>query len=70
MPLYSFHCPACGQDFDRFLRLSRLANGAACPACSAPVSHPAAGGPASAQAPSPAPEPASGQGSCLIPQRG
>lgn len=70
MPLYSFHCPACGQDFDRFLRLSQLRDGAACPACSAPVPHPAAGGTAPAQAPAPAQESSSGSGSCLIPQRG
>jgi len=69
MPQYSFHCPACGKDFDRFLRLSRLGQGATCPSCAAPVQHPA-GGQAAAPAASSAASPASGQGSCLIPQRG
>jgi putative FmdB family regulatory protein len=69
MPLYSFHCPACGKDFDRFLRLSKLKDGAACPSCSAPVAHSSSQAgqtPATAQAPNPSP----GEGSCLIPQRG
>ncbi|MEW5773078.1 MAG: zinc ribbon domain-containing protein [Thermodesulfobacteriota bacterium] len=68
MPLYAFRCPACGQDFDRFLRLSELRQGAPCPACKAPVQHPAGGGQAAAQAQAASPAP--GQGSCLIPQRG
>lgn len=71
MPLYSFHCPACGANFDRFLRLSQLADGAACPACAAPAPHAsttAAAGAAAAPAPDPNPSPAAG--SCLIPQRG
>lgn len=33
MPMYTFHCPACGADFELFLRPSEASRGAKCTAC-------------------------------------
>jgi putative FmdB family regulatory protein len=31
--MYTFRCPACGNEFELFLRLSEALRGAPCPAC-------------------------------------
>lgn len=33
MPMYTFHCPACNNAFERFLRPIEAIGGASCPAC-------------------------------------
>jgi len=33
MPMYTFHCPTCGSEFEQFLRPSEALKGARCPAC-------------------------------------
>jgi putative FmdB family regulatory protein len=34
MPMYAFHCPKCGNEFELFLRPSEALKGVQCPACS------------------------------------
>jgi putative FmdB family regulatory protein len=46
MPLYTFHCPKCDQDFEAFLRFSEAQAGAPCPSCGATAREPAGGAPA------------------------
>jgi putative FmdB family regulatory protein len=33
MPTYSYHCPACGEDFDRILPISRYDEPQSCSSC-------------------------------------
>jgi putative FmdB family regulatory protein len=33
MPMYTFRCPTCGNEFELFLRASEALRGARCPAC-------------------------------------
>jgi len=33
MPLFEFHCPACGKDFDELVQLTDDISAVACPAC-------------------------------------
>ncbi len=33
MPMYTFHCSRCGNDFELFLRPSEALRGAQCPSC-------------------------------------
>lgn len=33
MPVYAFHCPTCGNEFQLFLRPKEAFRGVQCPAC-------------------------------------
>jgi putative FmdB family regulatory protein len=33
MPMYTFHCAACGNEFELFLRPSEASRGVPCPVC-------------------------------------
>lgn len=46
MPMYTFHCPTCGKEFELFLRPSEALRGAQCPACGEHTLEQAADGPA------------------------
>ena len=48
MPMYAFHCPECGHEFELFLRPSEALKGAQCPACAVRVVLQADDGPATA----------------------
>jgi putative FmdB family regulatory protein len=52
MPMYTFRCPTCGNEFELFLRASEALRGVQCPACGQHTLQQAADG--SAAAPGPA----------------
>jgi len=54
MPMYTLFCPACGHEFERFLRPSEALEGAPCPACGLPARE------QTADAPTASPPPACG----------
>ena len=33
MPIYEFHCPSCGRDFEELVRSAAAGRSAACPDC-------------------------------------
>lgn len=39
MPIYEYHCEACGQDFEKLMRLSDLENAPECPVCQSRETH-------------------------------
>jgi len=51
MPMYTFHCPTCGKEFELFLRPSEALRGAHCPTCGEHTLEQAADGPAASAAP-------------------
>jgi putative FmdB family regulatory protein len=51
MPMYTFHCPTCGKEFELFLRPSEALRGAQCPGCGEHTLEQAADGPAAAAGP-------------------
>jgi putative FmdB family regulatory protein len=46
MPMYSFHCPRCGTEFELFLRPSEALRGVQCSACGERILEQGADGPA------------------------
>ena len=51
MPMYTFHCSQCGNEFELFLRPSEASRGARCPACGEHTREQAADGPAASPGP-------------------
>lgn len=39
MPIYEYHCEACGQDFEKLMRLSDLDAEPECPVCQSRETH-------------------------------
>ncbi len=39
MPLYEYHCPKCGHDFDELVRFSEVDKIPTCPNCGAEDTH-------------------------------
>jgi putative FmdB family regulatory protein len=52
MPMYTFRCPACGSEFELFLRPSEASGGVQCPACGERTRDQAADCPADSPGPS------------------
>lgn len=51
MPMYTFHCPGCGSEFERFLRPIEALRGAPCPTCGKQTVEHATDGPAASTGP-------------------
>jgi putative FmdB family regulatory protein len=39
MPLYEYHCQACGEDFEKMVRFSEMDNTQECPHCQSQETH-------------------------------